>query len=75
MNNRPELKNLIMPSKGMKTQPFKKDYYSDFEPMAEYMQEDKRSDTWASSITVNVPGSGRKPVKSKEAKEDLSRQI
>ena len=36
--------------------------------MVEYMQEDKRSDTWASSITVNVPGSGRKPVKSKRGK-------
>ncbi|MBI2469777.1 MAG: TolC family protein [Planctomycetes bacterium] len=52
----------------------KKDYYfSDLEPMVEYMQEDKRSDTWASSLTVNVPWLWPKNrSKVKESKEGLS---
>ncbi|HHT9138267.1 MAG TPA: TolC family protein [Candidatus Wunengus sp. YC60] len=52
----------------------KKDYYfSDIEPMVEYMQEDKRSDTWASSLTVNVPWLWPKNrSKVKESKEGLS---
>ncbi len=52
----------------------KKDYYfSDIEPMVEYMQEDKRSDTWASSLTINVPWLWSKNrSKVRESKEGLS---
>ncbi|MEK7698836.1 MAG: TolC family protein, partial [Planctomycetota bacterium] len=76
MNNRPELKKFDHAVKRNEANLnlSKKDYYySDFEPMVEYMQEDKRSDTWASSITVNVPWLWPKNrSKVKEAKEDLS---
>jgi len=52
----------------------KKDYYfADLEPMVEYMQEDKRSDTWASSLTINVPWLWPKNrSKVKESKEGLN---
>ena len=41
--------------------------------MVEYMQEDKRSDTWASSLTINVPWLWPKNrSKVKESKEDLN---
>ena len=76
MNNRPELKKFDHAVKRNEANLnlSKKDYYySDFEPMVEYMQEDKRSDTWASSISVNVPWLWPKNrSKVKEAKEDLS---
>lgn len=76
MNNRPELKKFDHAVKRNEANLnlSKKDYYyADFEPMVEYMQEDKRSDTWASSISVNVPWLWPKNrAKVKESKEDLS---
>ena len=76
VNNRPELKKYDHAVKRNEAnlKLSKKDYYyADFEPMVEYMQEDKRSDTWASSISVNVPWLWPKNrAKVKESKEDLS---
>lgn len=76
VNNRPELKKYDHAVKRNEAnlQLSKKEYYyADFEPMVEYMQEDKRSDTWASSISVNVPWLWPKNrAKVKESKEDLS---
>lgn len=58
IKNRPELKrfdHLIKRSES-EVKLSKRDYYfSDFEPMVEYMQEDERSDTWASAASINVP--------------------
>ncbi|MDN3511161.1 MAG: TolC family protein [Candidatus Jettenia sp.] len=75
IKNRPELKrfdHLIKRSEA-EVKLSKKDYYlSDFEPMVEYMQEDKSSDTWASAITINVPWLWPKNrSKVKETKETL----
>ncbi|MDG6026896.1 MAG: TolC family protein [Candidatus Brocadia sp.] len=76
VKNRPELKRFDHAIKRNEAnlKLSKKDYYySDFEPMVEYMQEDKRSDTWASAITINVPWLWPKNrLKVKESKEDLS---
>ena len=75
VKNRPELKRFDHAIKRNEAnlKLTKKDYYyADFEPMVEYMQEDKRSDTWASAITINVPWLWPKNrSKVKEAKEDL----
>lgn len=75
IKNRPELKRFDHAIKRNEAnlKLSKKDYYyADFEPMVEYMQEDKRSDTWASAITINVPWLWPKNrSKVKEAKEDL----
>ena len=52
----------------------KKDYYyADFEPMVEYMQEDNRSDTWASAFYYQCSWFGLRIVlKSKRIKEELN---
>lgn len=76
LKNRPELKrfdHLIKRSEA-DVKLSKRDYYfSDFEPMVEYMQEDRRSDTWASAITINVPWLWPKNrSKVKETKEALN---
>lgn len=58
VKNRPELKRFdhAVRRNEASLKLSKKDYYySDFEPMVEYMQEDRRSDTWASAVTINVP--------------------
>ena len=74
--NRPELKKFDHAIKRSEAnlKLSKKDYYyTDLEPMIEYMQEDKRSDTWASSLTINVPWLWPKNrSKVKESKEDLN---
>ncbi|MEP9410342.1 MAG: TolC family protein [Candidatus Brocadia sp.] len=76
MKNRPELKKFDHAIKRSEAnlKLSKKDYYfADFEPMVEYMQEDKRADTWASAITINVPWLWPKNrSKVKESKEDLN---
>ncbi|MBE7444915.1 MAG: TolC family protein [Planctomycetia bacterium] len=76
MKNRPELKKFDHAVKRNEAnlKLSKKDYYfADFEPMVEYMQEDGRPDTWASSLTINVPWLWPKNrSKVKESKEDLS---
>ncbi|NUO07296.1 MAG: TolC family protein [Candidatus Brocadia sp.] len=76
VKNRPELKRFdhAVKKNEANLKLSKKDYYfADFEPMVEYMQEDKRSDTWASAITINVPWLWSKNrLKVKESKEDLS---
>ncbi len=76
MKNRPELRRFdhAVRRNEANVKLSKKDYYfSDFEPMVEYMQEDGRSDTWASAITINVPWLWPKNrSKVKEAKEELS---
>ncbi len=58
VKNRPELKRFDHLVKKSETDVklSKKDYYfSDFEPMVEYMQEDGKPDTWASAISINIP--------------------
>ncbi|MBI5678625.1 MAG: TolC family protein, partial [Planctomycetes bacterium] len=76
IKNRPELKKFdhTVKKEEATLRLSKKDYYfADLEPMVEYMQEDKRSDTWASSLTINVPWLWPKNrSKVKEAKEYLS---
>lgn len=76
VKNRPELKKFdhAVKREEANLKLSKKDYYfADIEPMVEYMQEDKRSDTWASSLTVNIPWLWSKNrSKVKESKEDLS---
>ena len=76
VKNRPELKRFdhAVKRNDANLKLSKKDYYySDFEPMVEYMQEDRRSDTWASTITINVPWLWPKNrSKVKESKEDLN---
>lgn len=76
MRNRPELRRFdhAVRRNEANVKLSKRDYYfSDFEPMVEYMQEDGRSDTWASAITINVPWLWPKNrSKVKEAKEELS---
>lgn len=76
MRNRPELKKFDHAIKRNEAnlKLSKKDYYfADFEPMVEYMQENKRADTWASAITINVPWLWPKNrSKIKESKEDLN---
>ena len=76
VNNRPELKKYDHAIKRNEAQLklSKKDYYfTDFEPMVEYMQEDGNPDTWASSISVNIPWLWPKNrARVKEANEDLS---
>jgi outer membrane protein TolC len=76
VKNRPELKKFehAIKRNEANVKLSKKDYYfSDFEPMVEYMQEDGRPDTWASAITINVPWLWPKNrSKVKESKEDLS---
>ena len=74
--NRPELKRYDHAIKRNEAQLklSKKDYYfTDFEPMVEYMQEDGNPDTWASSISINIPWLWPKNrTRVKEANEDLS---
>ena len=76
VHNRPELKkydHAVKRNEANLKLSKKEYYYADFEPMVEYMQEDKRSDTWASSISVNIPWLWPKNrAKVKESKEDLS---
>jgi len=76
IKNRPELKKYDHAIKREEAtlKLSKKDYYyADFEPMVEYMQEDKRSDTWASAFTINVPWFWPKNrSKVKESKEELN---
>ncbi|MDO8142195.1 MAG: TolC family protein [Candidatus Brocadiales bacterium] len=76
VKNRPELRKYdhAVKKEEANLKLSKKDYYfSDLEPMVEYMQEDKRSDTWASSLTVNVPWLWPKNrSKVMESKEGLS---
>ena len=76
MKNRPELKRFDHAVKRNEAnlKLSKKDsYYSDFEPMVEYMQEDGRPDQWSSALTINVPWLWPKNrSKVKESKEDLS---
>lgn len=76
IKNRPELKKFdhAVKKEEATLKLSKKDYYfADLEPMVEYMQEDKRSDTWASSLTINVPWLWPKNrSKVKESKEGLS---
>ncbi|TVM00790.1 MAG: hypothetical protein CV087_12325 [Candidatus Brocadia sp. WS118] len=76
MKHRPELKRFdhAVKKNEANLKLSKKDsYYSDFEPMVEYMQEDGKPDTWASAITINVPWLWPKNrSKVKESKEDLS---
>ncbi|KAB2835726.1 MAG: TolC family protein [Candidatus Brocadia sp.] len=76
MKSRPELKRFdhAVKKNEANLKLSKKDsYYSDFEPMVEYMQEDGKPDTWASAITINVPWLWPKNrSKVKESKEDLS---
>ena len=76
VKNRPELKRFDHAIKRNEAnlKLSKKDYYyTDFEPMVEYMQEDGRPDTWASAITINVPWLWPKNrSKVKESKEDLN---
>ncbi|KKO19359.1 MAG: TolC family protein [Candidatus Brocadia sp.] len=76
VKNRPELKRFDHAVKRNEAnlKLSKKDYYySDFEPMVEYMQEDRRSDTWASAVTINVPWLWPKNrSKVKESREDLN---
>lgn len=76
VKNRPELKRFdhAVKRNEANVKLSKKDYYyADFEPMVEYMQEDRRPDTWASAITINVPWLWPKNrSKVKESKEDLS---
>ncbi len=76
MKNRPELKRFdhaIKKNEANLKLSKKDSYYSDFEPMVEYMQEDGKPDTWASAITINVPWLWPKNrSKVKESKEDLS---
>ena len=76
IKNRPELKKFdhAVKKEEATLKLSKKDYYfADLEPMVEYMQEDKRSDTWASSLTINVPWLWPKNrSKVKESKEDLN---
>lgn len=76
IKNRPELKRFDHAVKRNEAnlKLSKKDfYYTDFEPMVEYMQEDRRSDTWASAITINVPWLWPKNrAKVKESREDLN---
>ncbi len=76
VKNRPELKKFDHAVKRNEAnlKLSKKDYYyTDFEPMVEYMQEDKRPDTWASAITINVPWLWPKNrSKVKESREDLN---
>ena len=75
LKNRPELKGfdhaIKMNEADLKLS--KKDYYyTDFEPMVEYMQEDGTSDTWASAITTNIPWLWTKNrSKVKESEENL----
>ncbi|MCF6149010.1 MAG: TolC family protein [Candidatus Kuenenia sp.] len=73
--NRPELKKYDHAIKRNEAQLklSKKDYYyTDFEPMVEYMQEDGKSDTWASAISINIPWLWPKNrSRVKEAKDDL----
>lgn len=75
VKNRPELKRFDHLVKKSETEVdlSKKDYYfSDFEPMVEYMQEDGRPDTWASAVSINVPWLWPKNrSKVKESKEAL----
>lgn len=74
--NRPELKRFdhAIKRNEANVKLSKRDYYyADFEPMIEYMQEDRRPDTWASAITINVPWLWPKNrSKVTESKEDLS---
>ncbi|MCF6157367.1 MAG: TolC family protein [wastewater metagenome] len=76
LKNRPELErfNHAIQRNEANVKLSKKEYYfSDFEPMVEYMQEDGRSDTWASAITINVPWLWPKNrYQVKEAKQELS---
>lgn len=76
IKNRPELKkfNHAVKKNEANVKLSKKDYYySDFEPMVEYMQEDGKPDTWASAITINVPWLWPKNrSKVKESREDLN---
>jgi len=76
INNRPELKKFdhaVKRNEANLNLSKKEYYYADFEPMVEYMQEDKRPDTWASSISVNIPWLWPKNrAKVQESKEDLS---
>lgn len=76
VKNRPELKKFDHAVKRNEAslKLSKKDYYyTDFEPMVEYMQEDKRPDTWASAITINIPWLWPKNrSKVKESREDLN---
>ena len=55
----------------------KKDYFSDFTAMIEYRRiDDSPSDTWASSLTINIPWLWSKQrYKVKEAKDELSAAI
>ncbi len=55
----------------------KKDYFSDFTAMVEYRRIDADpSDTWASSLTINIPWLWSKQrYKVKEAKDELSAAI
>jgi outer membrane protein, heavy metal efflux system len=75
LENRPELKGFEHAIKRNEAdlKLSKKDYYyTDFEPMVEYMQEDGTSDTWASAITINIPWLWPKNrSKVKESKENL----
>jgi outer membrane protein, heavy metal efflux system len=76
IKNRPELRKFdhAVKKEEATLKLSKKDYYfADLEPMVEYMQEDKRSDTWASSLTINVPWLWPKNrSKVKESKEGLN---
>ena len=76
VNNRPELKkydHAVKRNEANLKLSKKEHLYVDFEPMVEYMQDDNRSDTWASSISVNVPWLWPKNrAKVKESQEDLS---
>lgn len=76
MKNRPELKRFdhaIKKNEANLKLSKKDSYYSDFEPMVEYMQEDGKPDTWASAITINVPWLWPKNrSKVKESREDLN---
>ncbi|MDR4509114.1 MAG: TolC family protein [Candidatus Brocadiaceae bacterium] len=75
MENRPELKrfNHAVKRDEKELKLSKKDYYyTDFQPMVEYRQIDSRPDTWASTISVNVPWLWSKNrSKVKEAQEEL----
>src|SRR3990167_2106829 len=74
--NRPELKKFDHAIKRSEAnlKLSKKDYYyTDLEPMIEYMQEDTRPDTWSTSISINIPWLWPKNrAKITESKEDLN---
>ncbi|GJQ22771.1 hypothetical protein BIY37_06280 [Candidatus Brocadia sapporoensis] len=76
VNNSPELKKFdhAIKKNEASLKLSKKDYYfSDIEPMVEYMQMDGMPDAWTTKLTFNVPWLWSKNrSKVKEANEDLS---